>query len=221
MASAPCSPQRAPVQERLLVGQVGGALVGVLTGVLVQAGAGGGSSEGAGNASRVTLQDGLGVFAHPGFRIWVAFAVEGPGRLPDIFQDVHEVDDDRYGDVAAGGFGLDPQDLVDVAVDQRDPGPLMVGVAPVGLVEDRGDDGCGVVDDAGGEPLVACARSRGGVSSLGVVSGQDVGGAARDGGDVVDRTDLGHPLAAAFLAFGQSGREFGVRAGCGLGGRCA
>src|SRR5680860_71788 len=49
------------VQERLLVGQVGGGLVGVLAGVLVQAGGGGGSSEGAGNAGRVTVQDGLGV----------------------------------------------------------------------------------------------------------------------------------------------------------------
>lgn len=111
-------------------------------------------------------------------RRWGAFAVEGPGGLPEVFQDVHEVDDGRHRDVAVGGFGLDPQDLVDVAVHERDPGPLMVGVAPVGFVEDRGDDGRGVINDAGGEPLVAGARSRGGLFSLGVVAGQDVSGAA-------------------------------------------
>ena len=39
---------------------------------------------------------------------------------------------------ALGGFGLDPVDLVVVAVDQRDPGRAWVGVAAVGLVEDGG-----------------------------------------------------------------------------------
>src|SRR5674476_1269020 len=73
-----------------------------------------------------------------------------------------------------------------------------------------------VVDDAGGQPLVACIRSGSCLSSLGVVDRQDVGGAARDGGDVVDRPDLGHPFASPFLSFGQSGRQLGVGAGGGL-----
>src|SRR5665811_2330894 len=38
---------------------------------------------------------------------------------------------------------------------------------------------------------------------------------------VVDGADLGHPLAASFLAFGQSGRQFRVGRRGGLGGRRA
>ena len=35
---------------------------------------------------------------------------------------------------------LDPFDLVIVAVHQRDPGEVALGIAPVGLVEHAGDD---------------------------------------------------------------------------------
>ena len=48
-------------------------------------------------------------------------------------------DGDR--DAAAGGLGGDGLDLGVVAVDQDDPVPLRAGVAALGLVEDRGDDG--------------------------------------------------------------------------------
>jgi hypothetical protein len=74
---------------------------------------------------------------------------------------VDEVDDDGDGDVAAGGLGGDPVDLVVVAVDEGDPGALALGVAAGGLVEDRGDDVGGGVGDADGEPLVPGDRSRG------------------------------------------------------------
>src|SRR5680860_670373 len=85
------------VQQRLLVGQVGGAPVCVLACAPVQAGEGGGSAQGAGDPGRVSLEDLLGVLADPGFG-GVAFAVEGPGGLPEVFQDVHEVDLSRHRD---------------------------------------------------------------------------------------------------------------------------
>ena len=50
---------------------------------------------------------------------------------------MHEVDDDRDLDVALAAFELDPLDLVVGAVDQRDPGAAVFGVAPLGFVEDR------------------------------------------------------------------------------------
>ena len=60
------------------------------------------------------------------------------------------------------------------------PSTSAVGVAPVGLVEDRGDDARGVVHDAGGQPLFACARSGTGVAALRVVARQDVGRGTRN-----------------------------------------
>src|SRR5664279_6607232 len=53
----------------------------------------------------------------------------------EVFQDVDEVDDDGQVDAASRGLGFDAVDLVVVAVDERDPGTLVVGVAAVGFVE--------------------------------------------------------------------------------------
>ena len=50
-----------------------------------------------------------------------------------------EVNDDRDLDIPFASFGLDLIDLVIVAVHQRDPRELAVGIAPVGLVEHLGD----------------------------------------------------------------------------------
>jgi hypothetical protein len=58
------------------------------------------------------------------------------GRFPQVFQDMDEVDDDVDADAAGVGFGPDAVDLVVVAVDQGDPGAVVVGVAAVGLGED-------------------------------------------------------------------------------------
>ena len=55
-----------------------------------------------------------------------------PSRLSEILQDVDEVDDDRHGHLAGLCTGMDPLDLVVVAVHERDPAALVVGVARVG-----------------------------------------------------------------------------------------
>lgn len=70
----------------------------------------------------------------------VALVVKAPGGLPQVLEHVHEVDDDRDRCVATLRFGLDPVDLVVVAIDKRDPVARMVGIAPLGLVEDLADD---------------------------------------------------------------------------------
>jgi hypothetical protein len=102
-----------------------------------------------------------------------------------------------------------------VPVDERDPGASVLGVPALRLVEDAADDRRGIVHDAGHQPLVGCHRSGHGLAAFLLGRGQDVGGRARGRGDVVDRADLGHALAVAFLPLGQPGRE--LRAG--LGGR--
>ena len=90
---------------------------------------------------------------------------------------------------------MDAVDLVLIAVHERDPGAAVFGVAPVGLLEDVFDDGAGVLDDAGGQPLVGSDRSGGGL--LTVVAGEDVSRRAGRRGRVVDGADLGDPGSAA------------------------
>ena len=57
-----------------------------------------------------------------------------------VLEDMDEVDEDRDLDVTLFRFGRDAVDLVGVTVHERDLGTCMVGVTPVGLVEDVGDD---------------------------------------------------------------------------------
>ncbi len=77
-----------------------------------------------------------------------------------------------------------------LAVDQRDPGAAVFGVAPLGFVEDASDHGGGIFDDAGSQPFVARHRSRGRLVAWRLVAGEDVGRGARRRLGVVDRADL-------------------------------
>jgi hypothetical protein len=49
----------------------------------------------------------------------LALVEEGPGGLPEVFEDVDEVDDDRDREAAPGGLGGDGLDLGVVAVDEN------------------------------------------------------------------------------------------------------
>ncbi len=115
---------------------------------------------------------------------------------------MYEIEQDRYIDVAIVGFGFDPCDLVGVAVHQRDPGALVDGVSALGFVEDAADHFGGIVDNAGGEPLVSrLGRGRAFVRVRGC---DHVVWAADAGRSVVYGADLGHALSIAFLALGQA-----------------
>ena len=54
----------------------------------------------------------------------------------------------------------DRVDLLAVAVDQRDPGPLVGGVAAFGLVEHGRDDRGDVVGEVGSQPFAGHDRTR-------------------------------------------------------------
>jgi hypothetical protein len=109
---------------------------------------------------------------------------------------VDEVDDDRHGDVAGVGFGVDPVDLVGVAVQQADPGPPVIGVTAGGLVEHRGDDLRRFVFHARRKPLALGHRPGPHVLAS---RGQDVIDRAGGGNGVEHADHLGHPLAVALL----------------------
>src|SRR6266487_1986974 len=214
----PAAAERGGVVEvGVFAGQVGGAGVGGGAAGAAEAGGGGLAADGGGYVGGVAGQDGQRVAADPGFGGGVAAVMEGPGRAPQVFDHVHEVDDDGDRDVADGGFAVDLVELVRVAVDQRDPGAGAGGVAPLGVVEDSADDGCGVGGDAGGQPFAAGGRTGPGVAALVAGGGQDVGRAAGGGDGVVDGADFGHPFAGADLAARQPGRQLGGRPG-GFGG---
>src|SRR6185437_16077551 len=93
----------------------------------------------AGHLRGPAAQDVQALDDHPVLHHRVAGRVEAPGRLPQVLDDVDEVDHDRDGDAAGGGLGPDPVQLAGVAVGQRDPGPAVIRVAAFGLVEDLAD----------------------------------------------------------------------------------
>ena len=105
----------------------------------------------------------------------VVVGVKAAGCLPQVAQDVHDVDDDRDLDLALR-LEADPLDLVVGAVHECDPGAAVVGVAPLGFVEDPLDHLGGGLDDAGGQPLVPRDRPRGGLIPLRLSGGEDVSG---------------------------------------------
>lgn len=69
------------------------------------------------------------MIADPGLGVGIALGEEAPGGVPQIFKDMDEVDHDGDVDAAGSRLRLDALDLVGVAVDQRDPGPVLAGVA--------------------------------------------------------------------------------------------
>ncbi len=88
-----------------------------------------------------------------------------------------EVDDHAHVEVAGVCFGFDPGDLVVIAVHERDPVVLVVGIAALSLVEDLRDDAGGVIDDARGQPFAVRDRAVAG-GLFWVAGGEDVGGGA-------------------------------------------
>src|SRR5680860_1160974 len=170
-----------------LVGQVSRGVVGAFARGLGQASVGGGASDGAGDAGGSSGQYGPGLVVDPGFDVAVAFVVVAPGGLPQILEHVDHVDEDEHVGVTGLGFGFDPVELVVGAVNESDPTAGVGGVASLGLVEDLGYHGRGVIDDAGGQPLVGGTRSGADPFTFGVGGGQDVGDGARHGRGVVDR----------------------------------
>ncbi len=159
--------------------------------------------------------------AHPVFSGGVGFAVQAPGGLPQVLHDMNEVADDNDGEVAGGCFGVDPVDLMDVAVHQRHPDAGVMGVAAFGFVEDPGDHRCGVLHDAGHQPLVGGGGPVLGGLPLDLAGGEDVAGSARHRGRVVDRTEFGEAFAVPLLAFAQPGAELVAFLGSGFRGRRA
>ena len=108
----------------------------------------GGSAAAAGSGDHLrcpAVQDVQALGGDPVFGGGVAGGVEAPGGLPQVLDDVDEVDQDRDLTSRRGGLGGDHVDLVVVAVHQRDPGPGVAGVAALGLVE-QGGDGLGAAD---------------------------------------------------------------------------
>ena len=99
---------------------------------------------------------------HPPRGRLVVVGVQAGGGVPQVLQDVHEVDDDRDFHFAFAGLEFDPLDLVVGAVDQRDPGAAVVGVAALCLIEHAGDHGRRGSDDAGAQPFVSRDRPRAG-----------------------------------------------------------
>src|SRR5262249_8185381 len=130
----------------------------------------------------------------PVFHGRVAGGVEAAGGLPQVFDDVDEVDQDDRGDTAGGGLVLDQAELVVVPVGQGDPGPGMAGVAAVGLGEDLAEGDVPAGRDVAGVPAVLRPRR---LRAAARAAAHDLlGGPRLLRDDVEDAPGLGHPLVA-------------------------
>src|ERR1022692_1389863 len=218
------------VKVRLLSGEIGCALVGALAFFRRVTVGGGAAPDARGDLRALVFQDLGGLVGDPFLGGRVAGLEETPGGAPQVFQDVNEVNQDRDLGAAAGGFGFDGLDLLLIAVDERDPGPLAGGVAAVRLGEPGGDDGGDVIGDRRGQPFPGRDRGRlrRGCFRLGCFRralarlGDDIGGGAGHRLAVMDAAELGHPLSAVLLSGGQAGGGLaggGGGGGAGGGGR--
>ncbi|MER5225865.1 hypothetical protein [Streptomyces flaveus] len=93
--------------------------------------------------------------------------VQVRGGLPQIFEHVHEVDDDVDVHAASGGFSFQAFQLVVGAVDQHDPAAAVRRVALFGLVEQHGDHGGGGVLQGGVDPAARGGRPAPGAARKG------------------------------------------------------
>jgi len=80
----------------------------------------------------VSLQDGEGSFCDPFLGVAVTLVKEAPGCVPEVLQDVYEIDDQRniLPKTAALGLRAHAGDLVTIPVHQDHPAPSMLRVAP-------------------------------------------------------------------------------------------
>src|SRR5512142_35807 len=198
-------------QVPLLVLQVAGAFVGAGAfgrGVAV---GGGAAADPGRDPAGLAVQDFAGLVSDPFLGCRLALVEEGPGGLPQVFQHVDEVDNDRDPDPAGRGLRDDGLDLRAVAVHQDHPFPLVLRVTAFRLVKGRGDHGGDIVGDRGGQPLAPGLRlprlspafrltgPRFLLSPLLRRGAADVLRGARDRDGVVDAGQLGHPLAAVLF----------------------
>lgn len=94
----------------------------------------------------------------PRFGLGCAGLVEAVRRTPAVLRHVHEVEKGVQVDAAVGGLLFQEVELVAGSVDERSPGPAVVRVAGLALVEGVGDHMLGWVDEGGGQPLVGDLR---------------------------------------------------------------
>src|ERR1700733_7087211 len=78
---------------------------GLFRGLAVGRGeAGGVGAQRGGHVGGVAVQDGGGAVPDPGAGTGAGFGEEGPGGVPEVFQDVDQVDDEGAGEAAGGGL---------------------------------------------------------------------------------------------------------------------
>jgi hypothetical protein len=133
--------------------------------------------------------------------------MEAIGRFPEVFEGMDDVlNDHRVGSVACDRR-LDFPQLGLLAIDQYQPGSLVLGITALCFGEQRFDHLGRGLAQAGPHPSVPHRGSEG----LGFVQTHDLLGRARIGVYLVHRSDRGHPLAVALLAPTEAGLEFALR----------
>ena len=90
------------------------------------------AADSAGDVAGVSFEHPGRLAVYPLLGGLVVVGVQAAGGVPQVLQDVHEVDHDRDLDGAFAGLELDPLDLVVGAVHERDPGAAVLGVAALG-----------------------------------------------------------------------------------------
>ena len=165
VAMGPAFAKRSRVVEVLsLVEQVVGAGVSPLALGSGQDPPGGAAADGAGDQAGLATQHRQGLGPHPLLGAGITFVVQAPGGLPKVLQNMNEVDQDRDLHHAPSGLSPDQVELMVVAVHQRHPPPPVLRITALGLVEEPGHHGDGILDDRRRHPLPPGSRGTGSMS---------------------------------------------------------
>src|SRR5262245_23153548 len=146
--------------------------------------------------------------SHPHFGSGVALAIESPGRAPEVFADVDQIQDNRRLDSAVARDQPQNPQLVPASIDQHAPVFCLCRITAQGFVKSLADDGLRRMLDTCPNALVFRARRLGSGRCFSPQLCDDFFRRSDKRLNRIDGGDCAHAFGPCFLAPAAPMREF-------------